>query len=134
MKRLKTLTLLLLLSFAAALGLGAGLNSSSTFQVQKGFGFGPPPVQQKMADAGEYKVTRHGFPATYKEVQSFKSSGQQAYETSYDSRPFSLILLVTNIVFWVCLLVSVLAPITIFWRPVKKTLPELKPEPKPEQT
>ncbi len=133
MKRLKTLMLLVLVSFGAALALSAGITSSDAFQVGKGFGFGPPPVQQKMADAGEYKITRRGFPATYKEVQSFKSSGEQAYETSYDSRPFSLALMVTNIVFWVSLLVSVLAPITIFWRPVTKPKETVKPELKTEQ-
>ncbi len=132
MKTLRKLVSILFFSLLIAVGIGAGANSRAGETVQKGFHFGPPAAQQKMEHNGFFHIKRWGFPATYREVQSFQATDGATYQTAYVSRPFSFLLLLTNVVLLMSFFVAVLSPITIFWRP-KRELYEAKfPEEKVE--
>ena len=120
MKRLKRLTIIFFLALFGAVAIGLGSHNWKGFEVQKGFVFGPPIAQQKMEFIGWYVISRWGFPATYREVQKFQATDGATYETSYVSKPFNLLLAVTNVVLLMSFLVALLAPVTIFWRPKKK--------------
>ncbi|QQS20079.1 hypothetical protein IPL85_01320 [Candidatus Saccharibacteria bacterium] len=121
MKRLKKLLLLVCVSLLIAAGIGGGINTLESVPAEKGFVFGPPIAQQKMETDGTFKVQRWGYPGTYREIQTFLGSGENPYEVSYTSRAFNPMLLLANIIFLMSFVAAVLAPITIFWRPKKKT-------------
>lgn len=128
MKTLKRLFFSLFISFILAGALGLGIQTSQHYDVQEGFAYGSPSNQQFTAEKGSFHVKRFGFPATYKETQSVHlDSGATG---SYESKPFSFWLAVVNVVFWMSLLVAILSPISIFFRPKKKT--EKPAEPKNE--
>ncbi len=126
MKTLRKLAVIIFVSVVIAAAIGIGASTRTSTSVGKGFYFGPPEAQQKMEYGGVYGVSRRGFPATYREIQKFQATDGATFETSYDSKPFNLFLLVINVVLLLSLLVALLAPITIFWRP-KKKLNEVKP-------
>ncbi len=126
MKKAKKLTVVILISVLVACFFGAGTSTKESIAVQKGFAFGPPVLQQRMDTNGEYVVRRWGYPGTYREVQIFRGAGENPYEVSYTSRAFSLVTVVANIVFLMSFIVALLSPITIFWRPQKKST-EVKP-------
>ena len=126
MKTVKKLLLLLFISLSLAVAMGAGASTQSSEKVGRGFYFGPPAAQQKVEYSGYFSVSRRGFPATYREVQRFQATDGATYEVSYVSKPFSLLLLIANVVLLMSFLVAVLSPITIFWRPQRKPV-EVKP-------
>jgi hypothetical protein len=134
MKRLRKLIAILCLSVLAAGAVGIASHTYSDVKVKQGLYFGPPEAQQKMEFGGTYSISRWGFPATYREVQKFKASEGASYETSYVSKPFNVLLVLTNIVLLLSFFVALLAPIPIFWRP-KKLAPVLEVEAsKPKST
>ncbi len=118
MKTLKRLLASLGLSFFIALGLGAGIQTSQSFEVPDNFAYGPPATQKLTEEPGMYTVKRYGFPSTYKETQTVAL--QSGAKGSYESKPFGLWLLAVNVVFWMSLLVALLSPVAIFFRPKKK--------------
>lgn len=75
---------------------------------------------------GTYSVNRWGFPATYREVEKFQATNGAKYETSYVSKPLNPLLVIANIVLLMSFLVALLAPVTIFWRPKKLSVPDVK--------
>lgn len=88
-----------------------GFNSSNEVKVPSGFAFGPAVAQQNMQVPGVYRTKSYGFPATYREISSFRSTSGSYYETSYDSKPFTWPLVVVNVVFWMSLF-------TVVWLPI----------------
>lgn len=118
MKMITRLFKSLFVSLMMAIVLGLALWNTNKVSVTKGFVFGPPIAQQIMSEDGTYTVKRWGFPATYKETQFFHATNGN-YQTSYESKPFNTLLAIVNVVFWMSLLVSILSPVTIFFRPKK---------------
>lgn len=94
--------------------------------VPKGFAFGAPNNQTRMSVDGVYSVTFYGSPSPYKVTETFRPTGDVFNTLSYDAVPFNGFIIVTNFVFWLSLLVALLAPITIFWRPQKRKLSQVK--------
>ena len=123
MKMFKRLILSLAVSLLAAGVLGLGLSTTQKMEVNKGFFFGQQVGQSPLPESGVYTIKRQGFPATYRETHTVNL--RSGANTSYDSIPTSKLLAVINIVFWMSLLVVLLSPVAIFYRP-KKHEPELE--------
>lgn len=99
------------IALLASVAISFGFRTYSEVRVPSGFVFGPPVAQQEMHVPGIYRVTRYGFPATYQEINSFRSTSGSFYETSYDSKPFKWFLVVINAIFWMGLSTLLLLPI-----------------------
>ncbi len=131
MKTLKRLFFSLLVSFLLAGALGLGIQTSQKYDVREGFAYGPPTNQQYTAEKGTFSIKRYGFPATYKEVQHVVL--ETGTDTNYESKPFTFWLAVVNVVFWMSLLVAILSPVSIFFRPKKRTKDSNEDEPTEEK-
>lgn len=121
LKFVKKIVWLFGISLFAAIILSTVPARSHTVTVPEGFAFGNPKSQQRMVSSGSYTVKRYGFPATYREVQSFSPADYSYAAVSFEQQGTSVVYVVVNIVFWLGLLAGLLAPITIFWRPAKKS-------------
>lgn len=131
MKMFKRLLTSLFISFVLATALGLGINTTQSYDVREGFAYGLPANQQIIAENGTFHVKRYGFPATYKETQSVHL--QSEANGSYESKPFTFWLAAVNVVFWMSLLVAVLSPVSIFFRPKKRESEEKPNETKPTE-
>jgi hypothetical protein len=134
MKRLKRLGLSLLCIALLAVVFSVVPSHSYKVDVAKGFAYGDPKAQTHVTSAGTFQDRKYGFPATYREIQSFHPADGAYAAASFEPQPMSLFYVGVNIVFWVGLMVALLAPVTIFWR--KKALPaveKVKGEPKESQ-
>lgn len=93
---------------------------TTTEQVPKGFAFGPPTAQTLTTTKGEFRITYHGFPSTYRISHKFVPSGDLMFESSYEQQPFDMTYIISNIIFWAGLIVSVLATMVTIFRPIKR--------------
>lgn len=122
MKRMKRVVLWFVIMFALAAVLSYFPSRSRSAEVQKGFRYGEPANQSEAQGNGTFIRTWQGFPLPVKESETVKYPTQTYYEsTVYEIQTFSLVRLVINLIFWVGLITALLSPITIFWRPRKKT-------------
>jgi hypothetical protein len=120
MKTLKRLILSLLFIFVLATVLSLVITRRNEVDVQRGFTYGPATAQVASTTPGKFTTVYYGFPSPYKEIQSFRPSGDVFSESSVTVQQWDWFYVISNIVFWTGLFVAVMAPITIFWRPKKK--------------
>lgn len=107
-----------LLMFVVAAALSYFPSRSRSVDIKSGFKYGEPSNQTEAKADGEFVRTWRGFPATIHETETVKYPGGSYYEsTVYEIQKFSLTRLITNLIYWVGLMIALLAPITIFYRP-----------------
>ena len=92
-------------------------------EVPKGFSYGAPGQQIVAPKAGTYARYWYGFPITTKEVETVRYADEAYFDSSnYEVQSFNPIFALLNVLFWFSGLVTVLAPIAIFWHPKTKEL------------
>lgn len=118
MKRTKRIVMWFLLMFTLAGALSYFPTRSRSVDIKSGFKYGEPSNQIEANGDGKFVRTWRGFPATIHETETVKYPGGNYYEsTVYEIQQFSLARLVMNLIYWVGLMVALLAPVTIFYRP-----------------
>lgn len=100
---------------------------SRSATVPTGFHYGEPANQSVTTKNAELTRQWRGFPVPISEKEAVLYPGEGFYEaTTYDIVKLNYWYIVINIIFWTGLIVALLSPITIFYRPKKKPV-EVKP-------
>jgi hypothetical protein len=103
--------------------------------VQKGFTYGLPGQQTATTGKGTQIRSWYGFPVTTKEVEEVRTQSRGETGSVFTGvavtvvQPFNRLYAVLNVVFWFSCLVSILAPIAIFWHPKSRHDVKRKAEP-----
>lgn len=92
---------------------GFFLTRTYSTEVPKGFAYGDPKSQTVISASGTYTDKEYGFPATYREVESFHPSNGSFASSSFERHNRKSFFIVVNIVFWTCLLTVLFWPFVL---------------------
>lgn len=106
--------------------LGFFISRTYETQVSKGFAYGDPKSQTVVATKGTYTDKEYGFPATYREVETFKPADGSYASGSFERQPRKWFFLLANVVFWASLLTVLFTPFVMLAEKAKKRN-EVKP-------
>ncbi len=99
---------------------GFFLTRTYSTEVLKGFAYGDPKSQTVISTSGTYTDKEYGFPATYREVESFHPSNGSFVSSSFERHNRKTFFIVVNIVFWACLLTVLFWPFVMLAEKAKK--------------
>lgn len=89
--------------------------------IPKGFYYGGANNQTATYENATFVRKWYGFPATVAEKELVEYQSGDYESATYDIQKFSWFYTAVNIIFWTGLVAALLAPVTIFYRPKKKS-------------
>lgn len=120
MKKITRLVVAILVIIVIATFLSVAITRRTVISVGKGFTYGPASAQVTSVTSGKFTTIYYGFPSMYKAEQTFRPAGDVFSESSVVIEPFDVSYVISNMIFWSGLMVSILAPVTILFRPKLK--------------
>jgi hypothetical protein len=125
MKQLKRATVLFLVFLAVIAVVSVVLAfvpvRQRAFDVPKGFYYGEVTNQVSTPATATFTRKWYGFPATVAEKELVTYANGNYESATYDIQRFSWFYAGVNVVFWMGLVAALLAPVTIFYRPKKRS-------------